>query len=72
MRARGVKSMIESGMLEPEKIPTFNFYLGNFAYAAKDYQGAIEPLTKAVQGNVSEDAAAEMLADCLQRTEAPR
>lgn len=63
MRSRGVKNMIDSGLLEPEKVPTFNFYLGNFAYASKDYQGAIEPLTKAIQGNVSEDAAAEMLAD---------
>ena len=63
MRSRGVKNMIDSGLLEADKIPTFNFYLGNFAYASKDYQGAIDPLTKAVQGNVAEDAAAEMLAD---------
>ncbi|WP_298194643.1 hypothetical protein [Novosphingobium sp.] len=63
MRARGVRNMIDSGLLEADKIPTFNFYLGNFAYAAKDFQGAVDPLTKAIQGNVSEDAAAEMLAD---------
>lgn len=63
MRARGVKSMIDSGLVEPEKLPTFNGYLGSFAYAAKDYQGAIDPLTKAVQGNVSDDTVAEMLAD---------
>lgn len=63
MRARGIRNMIDSGLLEADKIPTFNFYLGNFAYSAKDFQGSIEPLTKAVQGNVSEDAAAEMLAD---------
>lgn len=71
MRARGIKNMIDSGMLEADKIPTFNFYLGNFAYAAKDYQGAIEPLTKAVQGNVSEDAAAEMLADAYNELKRP-
>ncbi|OYU37260.1 hypothetical protein [Novosphingobium sp. PASSN1] len=71
MRSRGIKNMIDSGMLEPEKVPTFNFYLGNFAYAAKDYQGAIEPLTKAVQGNVSEDAAAEMLADAYNELKRP-
>lgn len=71
MRARGVKNMIDSGMLEADKIPTFNFYLGNFAYAAKDYQGAIDPLTKAVQGNVAEDAAAEMLADSYNELKRP-
>ena len=71
MRSRGVKSMIDSGLLEADKIPTFNFYLGNFAYASKDYQGAIDPLTKAVQGNVSEDAAAEMLADSYNELKRP-
>ncbi|WP_067911149.1 hypothetical protein [Novosphingobium fuchskuhlense] len=63
MRARGIKNMIDSGMVEADKLPTFNGYLGSFAYSAKDYQGAIEPLTKAVQGNVADDAVAEMLAD---------
>ena len=71
MRSRGVKAMIDSGMLEADKIPTFNFYLGNFAYASKDFQGAIDPLTKAVQGNVSEDAAAEMLADAYNEVKRP-
>ena len=41
MRSRGIRNMIDSGLLEPDKIPTFNFYLGNFAYSAKDFQGAI-------------------------------
>jgi len=71
MRSRGIKNMIDSGLLEPDKIPLFNFYLGNFAYSAKDFQGAIEPLTKAVQSNVSEDAAAEMLADCYTQLGKP-
>ena len=59
MRSRGIKNMIDSGLLEPDKIPLFNFYLGNFAYSAQAFQRAIEPLTKAVLSNVSEDAAAE-------------
>ncbi len=71
MRSRGIKNMIDSGLVEPEKVPTFNFYLGNFAYASKDYQGALDPLTKAVQGNVSEDAAAEMLADAYNELKRP-
>lgn len=71
MRSRGIRNMIDSGLVEPEKVPTFNFYLGNFAYASKDYQGALDPLTKAIQGNVSEDAAAEMLADAYNELKRP-
>ncbi len=63
MRKRGIKNMIDSGLLEADKIPLFNFYLGNFSYAENDWPGAVDALTKAVQGNVAENAAAEMLAD---------
>ena len=63
IRARGIRNMLASGLLEPAKVPTFNFYLGNFAYSAKDWPTATDALTKAVSANVSEDAAAEMLAD---------
>ena len=63
IRSRGIRNMLDSGLLEPAKVPLFNFYLGNFAYAAKDWPTAIDALTKAVSANISEDAAAEMLAD---------
>ena len=63
MRKRGIKNMLDSGLLEPAKVPLFNFYLGNFSYAEGDWAGAVDALTKAVQGNITEDAAAEMLAD---------
>lgn len=63
MRERGIKNMLDSGLLEPSKVPLFNFYLGNFAYADGNFPSAVEALTKAVQGNIAENAAAEMLAD---------
>ena len=63
IRSRGIRNMLASGLLEPAKVPLFNFYLGNFAYAAKDWPTATDALTKAVSANISEDAAAEMLAD---------
>ena len=63
MRKRGIKNMLDSGLLEPGKVPLFNFYLGNFSYGEGDWPGAVDALTKAVQGNIAEDAAAEMLAD---------
>jgi len=66
VRSRGIRNMLDSGMLEPAEVPLFNFYLGNFAYAAKDWQTATEALTKAVGANISEDAAAEMLAQFLR------
>ena len=63
MRKRGIKNMLDSGLLEADKVPLSNFYLGYFSYAENDWPGAVDALTKAVQGNVGENAAAEMLAD---------
>jgi len=71
MRSRGLRNMVDSGMVEPAKIPVFNSYLGSFAYAAKDYANAIDPLTKAVAGNVADDTVAEMLADSYAQTGKP-
>lgn len=63
MRERGIKNMLDSGLVEPARVSEFNFYLGNFAYANQEWPLAIEALGKAVQANYKEDAAAEMLAD---------
>jgi tetratricopeptide (TPR) repeat protein len=63
LQSHGIRNMLDSGMVEPDKVALFNFYIGNFAYAAKDWPTATDALTKAVAANLSEDAAAEMLAD---------
>jgi tetratricopeptide (TPR) repeat protein len=41
-RQRGAQMMIDSGRLDPAQLPQFNFYLGNFAYASKDYMTAVK------------------------------
>jgi tetratricopeptide (TPR) repeat protein len=63
LRKRGVSMMVESGQIEPEKLPTFQFYLGNFAYATKDYPAAAAALKAAVAGGFQNDAIGPLLVD---------
>ena len=63
LRKRGVQMMIESGQVEPEKLPTFQFYLGNFAYATKDYPAAAVALKAAVAGGLQNEALGPLLVD---------
>lgn len=63
MRERGIKNMLDSGLVPADKVTEYQFYLGNFAYTQKDWPVAAEALTKVVQANYSEDTAAELLAD---------
>lgn len=63
MRQRGVKNMLDSGLVPAENLTEYQFYLGNFAYSNKDYPTAVDALTKVVQANYKEDSAAELLAD---------
>lgn len=37
VRQRGAQMMIDSGRLDVAQVPLYQFYLGNFAYSAKDY-----------------------------------
>lgn len=63
MRQRGMKNMLDSGLVPAETVTEYQFYLGNFAYGNKDYATAVDALTKVVQANYKEDSAAELLAD---------
>ena len=47
LRQRGAQLMIDSGRLDATQVPQFQFYLGNFAYGAKDYQTAAQALKTA-------------------------
>lgn len=46
-RQRGAQMMIDSGRLSSDQLPQFQFYLGNFAYGAKDYPTAATALKTA-------------------------
>lgn len=63
MRQRGMKNMLDSGMVPAANQTEYQFYLGNFAYSNKDYAAAIAALTPVVQANYKDDSAAELLAD---------
>ncbi len=43
-RQRGAQMMIDSGRIDAAQLPQFQFYLGNFAYASKDYMTAAKAL----------------------------
>ncbi|MFM2370991.1 MAG: hypothetical protein RIS85_713 [Pseudomonadota bacterium] len=63
MRQRGMKNMLDSGMVPAANVTDYQFYLGNFAYSNKDFATAIAALTPVVQANYKDDTAAELLAD---------
>ncbi len=72
MRQRGAKNMIDSGKLEPAKVPELQYYLGNFAYANKDYATAQTALAAAIAGGHPAEDAAEMMADSFARSGNPK
>ena len=72
MRQRGAKNMIDSGKLDPAKVAEFQYYLGNFAYANKDYPTAQTALAAAIAGGHPADDAAELLADSYARANDPK
>lgn len=61
MRQRGIQMMLDSGLLEEEQIPTFQFYLGNFAYGAKDFQTASAALKTAAMAGYEHEALVPLL-----------
>lgn len=63
MRQRGMKNMLDSGMVPAANVTEYQFYLGNFAYSNKDFPTAVAALTAVVQANYKDDSAAELLAD---------
>ena len=71
MRQRGAKMILDSGKLDPAKVPDFQFYLGNFAYGNKDYATAAAALSAAVAGGYKGDEAAELMSDAYAKAGQP-
>jgi len=63
LQAQGLDAMIETGKTPAENVGVYNFYSGNFAYAAKDYAKAIQRLEAAKAAGSTEAALAPMLMD---------
>lgn len=47
VQGQGLDAMLDSGLTPPENLATYNFFSGNFAYAAKDYPKAVKRLEAA-------------------------
>lgn len=67
LRKRGVKMMLDSGELKPEQIPTFQFYLGNFAYASGDYPAAAAALSAAAQSGMDDEQLVPLLVESYSK-----
>src|SRR3990167_6182747 len=63
LQGQGLDVMIESGLTPAENIGVYNFYSGNFAYGAKNYQKAVQRLEAAKAAGSTEAALAPMLMD---------
>ena len=72
MRQRGAKNMLDSAKLEPTKVAEFQYYLGNFAYANKDYPTAQTALAAAIAAGHPQDDTAELLADSYAKANNPK
>ena len=59
----GREVLILAGLTPPENVAVYNFYSGNFAYAAKNYAKAIQRLEAAKAAGSTEAALAPMLMD---------
>ena len=71
MRQRAAKLILDSGKLDPAKVPDFQFYMGNFAYSNKDYATASTALAAAVAANYAADEAGELMVDAYARAGQP-
>ncbi|HEX7857149.1 MAG TPA: hypothetical protein VF503_25990 [Sphingobium sp.] len=59
----GVNKSLDSGKLAPADAAKFNFFKGQFATQAKDYDGAIQAFTNAVNGGYNPGDTEVMLAE---------
>ena len=71
MRQRAARLILDSGKLDPAKVPDFQFYLGNFAYSNKDYATASAALAAAVAANYAAPEAGELMIDAYARAGQP-
>jgi tetratricopeptide (TPR) repeat protein len=71
MRQRGAKLILDSGKLDPAKVPDFQYYLGSFAYSNKDYATASSALAAAVAANYNDPQAGELMVDAYAKAGQP-
>jgi tetratricopeptide (TPR) repeat protein len=65
LQRQGLELMLASGKVAPEQVGQFNFFVGNLAYAAKDYAAARTALQAAVAAGYTEDNPQGLIAESL-------
>ena len=63
LQRAGLELELQSGFVPAEKVPLFNYYVGKFAYSAKDYAGARAALQTATAGGYHDGEADRYLAE---------
>jgi hypothetical protein len=72
LEAKGLNLMLSSGLMNPEQNLQISAQLGQMAYKAKDYPGAIKALTPAVGNPAAQDGIGEMLAASYESSGQPK
>ncbi|MGC1269784.1 MAG: hypothetical protein WA842_04215 [Croceibacterium sp.] len=60
---QGLELMLASGKVAPERVGQFNFFVGNLAYAAKDFAAARKALEAAAAAGYSEASPEALIAE---------
>lgn len=60
---QGLELMLASGKVAPERVGQFNFFVGNLAYAAKDYAAARKALEASAAAGYSEASPEALIAE---------
>lgn len=63
LQRKGLDLELQSGFVPADKMPLFNYYVGKFAYAAKDFAGARTALQTATAGGYHDNEADRYLAE---------
>lgn len=63
LQRAGLELELQSGFVPADKVPLFNYYVGKFAYSAKDYTGARAALQNATAGGYHDGEADRYLAE---------
>lgn len=63
IQRQGIQLQLDSGFVEPARIPLYNYYVGKFAYNVKEYMPARAALEKAINGGYHDGEAGRFLAE---------
>lgn len=63
LQRQALQLQLDSGLVAPDKVALYNFYVGKFAYTAKDWRAARTALDAATKGGYHEAEADRLLAE---------